>query len=139
MGTPYRSYAPPVAGSPAVAPSPPDAMSPPQAPSPRYAYLVARLRGRQITMEEATELFQIQQRLLQGMLPPPGAAPPPPRTPSAGQPAASSSALGFRLDDESLGIGLLALGAAGGLLAAMLSRADQLRRSPKPLPRTPTG
>ena len=35
------------------------------ASSARYAYLVGRLRGRQITMEEATELFAIQQTMIE--------------------------------------------------------------------------
>ncbi|MCI4363908.1 MAG: hypothetical protein L3K13_06375 [Thermoplasmata archaeon] len=138
MPTRYRSYAPPVAGSPQVAPSPADATSPPPAPSPRYAYLAARLRGRQITMEEATELFQIQQRMIQGMLPSPGAPPPPQRTVSAAPTGGTAPALGIQLSDDSLGVGLVALGAAAGLLAALLRRSDELRRSPSSLPRTPS-
>ena len=34
-------------------------------PNARYAYLVARLRNRQMTMEEATELFNLMQGMLQ--------------------------------------------------------------------------
>jgi hypothetical protein len=136
MGTPYRSYAPPVATAPQVAPSPADAPSPQRAPSPRYAYLVARLRGRQITMEEATELFQIQQQLIQGMLPPAGTAAAPSQAAPA-QPSAPGSGLNLRLSDDTVGVGLIALGAAAGLLAAMLARAESNRRSPSPLTRTP--
>lgn len=100
----------------------------PGARNQRYNYLTGRLRGRQITMEEATELFT----LMQGMLaranelarvsayrsptpPPPAGAgpavPPPPRmiTPS-------SSA------DDFLLVGILAMGAGAGLLAALSKR-----------------
>jgi len=92
----------------------------------RYAYLVGRLRGRQITMEEATELFTIMQGMIQAgelaraalmRVPPPPSAvapsivpPPPPTGPvTAG-------------GDDLLLVGLLAMGAGAGLLAAMTKR-----------------
>jgi hypothetical protein len=97
-------------------------------PNARYTYLSGRLRSRQITMEEATELFGIMQGMLQrseagrqalmaasrsrGL----GgaatvAAPPAPRTPA---PAAGS--------DDMLLFGLLAMGAGAGLVAALSKR-----------------
>jgi hypothetical protein len=98
-------------------------------PNQRYGYLSGRLRNRQITMEEATELFALMQALIAraneaariaalraaaptGPLPPPGGAPPPmPRAP----PVASSA-------DDFLLVGLLAMGAGAGLLAALSKR-----------------
>ena len=108
---------------------------PPAGPSPsstrdaarnqRYTYLVGRLHARQITMEEATELFTIMQSMIQtseaaraAMV---RAVPAPPvsglatvRPPTA--PAAPSSG------DDLLLVGLLAMGAGAGLLAAMTKR-----------------
>lgn len=92
----------------------------------RYAYLVGRLRTRQITMEEATELFTVQQAALtrsesarlaalaqasatsgspSTSLPVP--LPPPPASPVAGS------------TDDFFILGLLAMGAGAGLMAAM--------------------
>jgi hypothetical protein len=108
---------------------------PPASQSPgRYAYLVGRLRNRQITMEEATELFSLQQTMIaraavMNVAPPPtptdaedSTVPEPPaRTVrDAGTPAVS---------DETLTLTLLAMGAGAGLLAAVLKRA---RDGPKP-------
>jgi len=113
------------------APTPSSAAPP--APSPgrdasrnvRYAYLVGRLRNRQITMEEATELFTIMQSMIQtseaaraAMLriaPPPSAAPPPPPAPPA-PPGLPMSG------DDMLLVGLIGMGAGAGLLAAMTKR-----------------
>ena len=92
----------------------------------RYAYLVGRLRNRQMTMEEATELFSIMQGMLQTSeaaraalmrvpVPAPQAvtrAAPPPRPP------APPSGGG----DDFLLLGILAMGAGAGLLAAMTKR-----------------
>jgi hypothetical protein len=87
-------------------------------------------------MEEATELFQIQQQLIQGMLPPAGT--PAPTSPAApAPPSAPGSGLSLRLSDDTVGVGLVALGAAAGLLAAMLARAESNRRGPSSLARTP--
>jgi len=92
----------------------------------RHAHLVGRLQSRQITMEEATELFTIMQGMLQAseaarlalMRAPRPAAPtghvaPPPRTPPP--PGGSST-------DDLLLVGLLAMGAGAGLFAAMTKR-----------------
>ena len=99
---------------------------PPPTPSARYAYLVARLRNRQITMNEATELFELQQSTLsaalarvQGMpaATPPTSAPPTPSS-SPGTPSPSPSSV-----DDAFWMGLLAAGAGAGLIAAVLKRA----------------
>jgi hypothetical protein len=93
----------------------------------RYVYLVARLRNRQMTMEEATELFTIMQAMLQtsesaraALLRTP---PPPPTATSAHPPPAPrpAQALGGGGDDLLL-VGLLAMGAGAGLLAALSKR-----------------
>ena len=88
----------------------------------RYNYLVGRLRGRQITMEEATELFAVMQTMIRAsetarrssMAPTPAALPHP-RHPSPPPPAPSAS-------DDLFLVGLLAMGAGAGLLAAMARR-----------------
>jgi hypothetical protein len=113
-------------------PTPP--ATPPAAPgagsnaSARYSYLTSRLRSRQITMEEATELFGIMQGMLarselsrQALMaasrtrgltgtaaPAAASAPTPPSVPGSG--------------DEMLLFGLLALGAGTGLVAALAKR-----------------
>jgi len=94
----------------------------------RYAYLVVRLQSRQMTMEEATELFTIMQAMLQtseaaraalvrAASPPqpviPGQTPPAPRTPPS--PPSGTS-------DDLFLVGLLAMGAGAGLLAALSKR-----------------
>ena len=92
----------------------------------RYAYLVGRLRNRQITMEEATELFTIMQSMIQSseaaraaMLripPPPSAVAPPP-------PPAPPTPPGLPMSgDDMLLVGLIGMGAGAGLLAAMTKR-----------------
>lgn len=92
----------------------------------RYNYLVGRLRSRQITMEEATELFA----LMQGMIaranevaraatyrtPTPSVPAVVPPPPPSRLPGAPSSA------DDFLLVGLLAMGAGAGLLAALSKR-----------------
>jgi len=116
---------------PAVAPSPPVAVSSSGA---RYAYLVSRLRNRQITMEEATELFAIQQTLIARASvttqPPP---PPPPDVTKSDDatPAATPPSSGTLFSDENLAMTLLAMGVGAGLLAAVVKRA---RDGPKPAP-----
>jgi hypothetical protein len=108
-------------------------------PNARYAYLLGRLRARQITMEEATELFGIMQGMLQrseagrqalmaasrtrGLTGTPTVAPAP-RTP----PSAEGS-------DDMLLFGLLAMGAGAGLVAALAKR---IQEGPLP-PVPPTG
>ena len=94
----------------------------------RYAYLVGRLNNRQMTMEEATELFGIMQgmlrqsesarlALMRAVPPPPpsGARPPRPEAPPAGPAAA----------DDFFLLGILAMGAGAGLLAAMSKRLQE--------------
>lgn len=107
-----------------VAPPPPPPISP--SPSARYAYLVARLRNRQITMNEATELFELQQSTLAsalarsqmaGSLP----APPTAARPTA-PPAGGSTGIPSLATDDAFWMGLLAVGAGAGLLAAVLKR-----------------
>jgi hypothetical protein len=118
----------PAMGSPPTdgAPSPPPAEAQRQA---RYNYLVGRLRNRQVTMEEATELFGLMQGMLRasesarlvavaqatGAPPTPAARPHPPR-------AAPTAATG---GDEMLLGGLLVMGAGAGLLAAMAKRISE--------------
>ncbi|MCI4335201.1 MAG: hypothetical protein L3K04_06240 [Thermoplasmata archaeon] len=138
MGTPYRSYRPPTAPSPRAAPSAPEAPSPLAAPSPRYAYLVSRLQNRQITMEEATELFQLQQRTIQEIL---AQANVPPTATRPAPPSATPSPTGTKLSisDDSIGLGLVALGAAAGILAALLRKSADLRNGPPPPRQSSTG
>ena len=121
--------------------APPTAPSPPTAPTPRYAYLVARLRNRQITMDEATELFEIQQNTLaramaQAQTPEP--APEPSSTegaPPSGTGSATPSA-GAPVDDV-FWMGLIAAGAGAGLIAAVLKRAQEGPKA-NPAPATPS-
>lgn len=113
-------YEPPIAPSPATAPSPQEVGG----ASPRYVYLIGRLRRREITMEEATELFTLQQSALGAMaararpVPPP----PPPESGRATYPASPGVPAPIRLDEEGLAYGLLLLGAGAGVLAAVLKR-----------------
>ena len=97
----------------------------------RYAYLVGRLNNRQITMEEATELFAVMQEMLQMS----EAArlalarvPPPPRPPTpSGAPAPSAApapAPSGMTGDDLLMAGLLAIGAGAALIAAMAQKAQ---------------
>jgi hypothetical protein len=122
LGTPFTVY-----GSGAAPTSPPSPSPGANAGTQRYNYLVGRLRNRQITMEEATELFTLMQAMIARandlaraasfraptIAPPPpsGAAPPPIR---AAGPATSA--------DDLLLVGILAMGAGAGLLAALSRR-----------------
>jgi hypothetical protein len=103
------------------------------ATSARYAYLVARLRSRQITMEEATELFAIQQTMISraSVMNQPPPPPPPPDADANAPPATppSPSSGGSLFSDENLAMTLLAMGVGAGLLAAVVKRA---RDGPKP-------
>ncbi len=90
----------------------------------RYNYLVGRLRSRQITMEEATELFAILQAMLRASetarlaaVARPSASPSAPPGPVARSPGATPAG-----PDDLLLVGLLAMGAGAGLLAAMAQR-----------------
>jgi hypothetical protein len=115
----------------------PDRSTPPPPPPPagrdgsrnaRYAYLVGRLRNRQITMEEATELFTLMQAMLQTseaarialMRTPTSPAPAVPAPPRPSTTAVVPTVAG-NLDDLLL-VGLLAMGAGAGLLAANTKR-----------------
>jgi hypothetical protein len=110
--------------APEAEPEPPAAPAPGPTPA-RYAYLVGRLRNRQITMEEATELFALQQQLLDRVgrepiaaRPPP--APPPPPAGLAGSRAPSGPA--SRPAPDALWEALPVVAAAAGILAALLKR-----------------
>jgi hypothetical protein len=114
----------------------------------RYAYLVGRLRARQITMEEATELFGIMQAMIQrsesgrlalmaasrsrGLS---GASAPTPAPTGPIQTAVGSS-------DDMLLFGLLAMGAGAGLVAALSKRIQDGALPPtaptSPAKRSPT-
>jgi hypothetical protein len=95
--------------------------------NPRYVYLIGRLRNRQITMEEATELFTFQQQLLSAAMAPRATTSSPSRPPSA-VPTGPSQAVVF--NDEGLALSLLAMGAGAGVLAAVLKRAQEGPRKP---------
>jgi hypothetical protein len=104
----------------------------------RYAYLVARLRNRQMTMEEATELFTMMDGMLRtseaaraAMMraPPPGPAEALP----ARKPAVSAGAAAGGSDDFLL-MGILALGAGAGLLAALSRRIETGAPAPPAAP-----
>jgi hypothetical protein len=91
----------------------------------RYNFLVGRLRSRQITIEEATELFDLMQAMLRAseaarratVIPPPS----PRATPGLSRPETAPPAPSAAPDDLFL-VGLLAMGAGAGLLAAMSRR-----------------
>ncbi|MCI4373298.1 MAG: hypothetical protein L3K02_06630 [Thermoplasmata archaeon] len=107
-------------------------------PNARYSYLVSRLRSRQVTMEEATELFGLMQGMLQrseagrqalmaasrtrGMT---GAS-----TPSATPAPRTPTAMGS--SDDMLLFGLLAMGAGAGLVAALAKRIQDGPPTPPP-------
>jgi len=117
---------------PAMAPEVPGEAPPPAPPGApeaqrqvRYNYLVGRLRSRQITMEEATELFALMQALLRAsesarrasgiVAPRPGpVVGPVGESPRVAVPPSPS--------DDMFLVGLLAMGAGAGLLAAMARR-----------------
>lgn len=102
----------------------------PSGPNQRYNFLVGRLRNRQITMEEATELFALMQtmiarateaaRVAAFRAPAPAAAPPPPAGGPALAPRTPPAVAGS--SDDFLIVGLLAMGAGAGLLAALSKR-----------------
>ena len=106
----------------------------------RYTYLVARLRNRQMTMEEATELYTIMDGMLRASeagrlaamrtMPSPMVPPEKPMTPPPSAPAAAASSAG----DDFFLLGILAMGAGAGLLAAMTKRMQDLVPSAPPRP-----
>jgi len=92
----------------------------------RHAYLIGRLNNRQLTMEEATELFAIMQEMLAASeaarlallrTPPSARAGVSPQVPAVPRPPSAPSG-----GDDLLLVGLLAMGAGAGLLAAMTKR-----------------
>lgn len=104
----------------------------------RYVYLVGRLRNRQMTMEEATELFS----LMQGMLRQSEAARaammrtiPSPAVSGAREPLAGPAAPATAASDDFFLLGILAMGAGAGLLAAMSKRLQDL--TPQAPPQKP--
>ena len=104
--------------------------TPPGGFTPRYVYLISRLRGRQITMEEATELFGIMQGMIRAAQ---QSAPPPPPMPGAGpsegrtQPAppAPGGSITSALGENADWLLLLGLGAGAGLGAALVKRMSE--------------
>ena len=112
--------------------------TPPETPAPsastgpdaqrqaRYVDLVGRLRGRQITMEEATELFGIMQGMLRASEAARRIAAMPPAAVPAGTPMVlrppSGAGPSSAAPDDMFLVGLLAMGAGAGLLAAMARR-----------------
>jgi len=116
--------------NPNEAPPPPSPAGEASGRNPRYVYLVGRLRTRQITMEEATELFALMQAMLRASeaarlaAPRPPAPPPPspmaPTTPPPPPPAPPATG-----SDDLLLVGILAMGAGAGLLAALSRRIEQ--------------
>lgn len=126
---------------------PPSAGGPPDAQrNQRYVYLVARLHNRQMTMEEATELFGLMQVMLRQSeaarvaLVRAAAAPPPTTLREravvevAARPAGPTAA-----SDDFFLLGILAMGAGAGLLAAMTKRLSDLAPPPPPPKPTRTG
>jgi len=107
------------------APEPPPARADAQRAI-RYNHLIGRLRNRQITMEEATELFGLMQGMLRASeaarlarVAQPDATPvPAPRTPKP-------AAVGMPMSDDLLLAGILAMGAGAGLLAAITKRMNE--------------
>jgi hypothetical protein len=90
---------------------------------------VARLRNRQITMEEATELFGILQDTLARATARSPLAPPTPAPKPASTAAPTASALPA-LTDEAIALSLIAAGAGAGLLSAILKRSAEGPRTP---------
>ena len=91
-------------------------------------YLLSRLRNRQITMEEATELFALQQSMIRAPSSRTDSSPTG-STPAPAMPTGSSRPV---LSDDTLVLGLLALGAGAGVLAAIMRRAGQGPAKPNP-------
>jgi hypothetical protein len=131
------------------APPPPDPPSPPPPAAEaqrnvRYTFLLGRLRNRQITMEEATELFSIMQAMLRmseaarlsatrsaTVAPIPSTAPT--RVRSAPPSAAASAS------DDLFLLGLLTMGAGAGLMTAVARRLTEGPAPPTASKRSGTG
>jgi hypothetical protein len=95
----------------------------------RYNHLVERLRGRQITMEEATELFGLMQGMLRASEAARAAlmaAAAPPGEPKPHPPAGMAARGGtLPATDDMIMAGMLAMGAGAGLLAAITKRMNE--------------
>jgi hypothetical protein len=101
----------------------------------RYVFLVGRLRNRQITMEEATELFEIMDLTVRSLSAAAAAAPtaPPSSSPPKRTPPEPPTSQFNR--DELLPFGILLVGAASGISAALR---DRSRNGPRKGPPEPT-
>ncbi len=102
----------------------------------RYTYLIARLRNRQMTMEEATELFALMDAMLRAsetarlaMARPSASLPPTPVAAPARPPSAAPAA---GTGDDFFLLGIMAMGAGAGLLAAMTKRIQDGGTAPAP-------
>jgi len=122
-------------------PPPPSGSAPPagSGSGSRYNYLVSRLRNRQITMEEATELFALMQGMIaranevaRATAMRSSAAS---SVPVAPVPEAPKVATGPSSSDDLLLVGILAMGAGAGLLAALSRRMGE---PPAPAPAVPS-
>ncbi|MGD0718621.1 MAG: hypothetical protein ABSA15_03465 [Thermoplasmata archaeon] len=99
----------------------------------RYAYLVGRLRNRQITMEEATELFGIMDATIRSISAAAVAASAP-RTPTAPKRTEKPAAPPLLASDDLLPFGILLVGAASGISAAVRERSRSGPRKSPPEP-----
>ncbi|MFZ0699682.1 MAG: hypothetical protein WAN74_05790 [Thermoplasmata archaeon] len=97
--------------------------------SARYAYLVGRLRNRQITMEEATELFEIMDLTVRSLSAAAATAPAAKPAPSS-RVAAPAPATSLLNSDDLLPFGILLVGAASGISAAVRDRSRNGPRKP---------
>jgi len=89
----------------------------------RYNHLIERLRNRQITMEEATELFGLMQGFLRASEAARLAmAPPPPADEKPRAPPPKATGMPVPAADDLRVAGILAMGAGAGLLAAITKK-----------------
>jgi len=127
-----------MAGMPPQVPGEMPSTAPPGSPEhqrhARYNHLLGRLRSRQITMEEATELFALMEAMLRASEAARRVAvtaqPPRAGTPALPHPSGPVVAASSAPDDMFL-VGLLAMGAGAGLLAAMARRLAEAAPPPR--------
>jgi len=127
----------------ASAPAPPPPLPPvtesdparatPDTSNPRYVYLVTRLRTRKITIEEATELFELMNSIVRNAQSRSAPMVTPAPSPEAPRPPAGASIW----NDDTLGFALLFLGAGAGLLAAGAKKMQEGRTAHDPSPPSP--